>query len=333
MDETRQVATSLLRTGRGIFVADEYVGEMLPPAGARPPARTLAEYVDLVVATPGVDDWLSGVLTTADAFAVSEHRLTVQQHADPPPAVQLGVRLGIDLARPRPGDGSADEDEEVRRQLAAHRQAGATFTEWRANLEPASVERGASHVEAEALARGAAASQAEHILPLVTIAMPDLASHSAAVTQAVTGNALDELFTQLARFEVDTSAMLLRINMVVAGDDHNVVQASPEDVAQATLALISKSVPDDVPGVVFLSGGQRLDQACSNLAAISSLARQLGYPWSLSFAYARALVPRSVESRREVDDATVQREFLEFCRQASQSLSSPSAASSARDSA
>lgn len=318
MTLTQRTATALLAPGKGIFVADEYVGAMLEAGAPGSPGKTLAEYVDLVLATPGVERWLSGVLMTADTFALSGERVAARQQSLGPKAVQLGVRMDTELARGKAGDDS----DQARSQLAAHSAAGATFVEWRANLDPADVETGRSHVDATALARGAALSQPEEVLPLLTIAMPDLSSHSAAVTQAVTGNALNALFAELARLEVDTSRMLLRINMIMAGDSHSVTTA-PADVARATLTVVTASVPNDVPGVVFLSGGQPLDRAYANLSAISSLAREHGHPWGFTFAFARSLVEGSVQSWcNGADEAQVQHELIESWRAASQRPSS-----------
>ncbi len=328
MGKTHQVATSLLAPGKGILVADEYVGVMLGSRGSDKSTASLSRYVDLAVSAPGLGDWVSGVVLTTETFAASGSRLTAGQHMDRSPAVQIGARMDAALARLMAGDRPRPGVDDARRQLAVNRSAGATFAEWRANLDPASVESGRSHADAEALALGVAASQSEDVLPMVTVAMPDLTSHSAAVTQAATGNALRDLFGELARLRVDTSAMLLRVNMVVAGD-RNPMQAPPDEVARATLAVISATVPDDVPGVVFLGGRQRLDRACANLSAITSLARQEHSPWRFSFAFARTLITRSLAAwRADAPDAVVQSALVESCRRASQSLSSSVPASS-----
>jgi len=324
MAQTQRSAASLLAPGKGVLVADEYVGAMLEPGGVQRSVRTLDQYVDLALATPRLTDWVSGVLLTADTFsAVARPGATAEGHARD---IQLGVRMDIGLARPQAGFDAA------RTQLAGVREAGATFVEWRANLDPTQVAPGSSHVDAEALALGAAAAQGEQILPLLTIAMPDLASHTAAVSQAVTGNALEELFAQLARSGIDTSAVLLRLNMVVAGD-RNPEQATPEDVARATLAVISQSVPADVPGILFLSGRQQLDQACANLAAIASLARELDHPARFTFGFARTLVAGSLAAWRDdadhADDAAVQQALADSCALAAQSSAVPGPSSSA----
>ncbi len=324
MSTTSQTAAALLAPGRGVFVADEYVGAMLDRLGPQGRGLTLEQYVNLVLAAPDVGDWLSGILLTAETFAKDGHRLAERRSR----AVQVGVRMDSELARPAPGQQPGDGLEGARQQLAAHREAGASFVEWRANLTPAEVEAGRSHVEAEVLSRGAAASQGEDILPVVTVAMPDLASQTAEVTQAVTANALGELFTELARTGVSTSEMMLRINMVLPGD-RSAADSSPAAVAAATLKVVADSVPLDVPGILLLSGGQHLDQVWANLAAITTLAREQDYPWRFTFAFARPFVAASLEAwRNDADEPTVQREFVESWRRASQPAASRTSTSS-----
>lgn len=333
MGKAHQTAQSLLEPGTGILVADEYVDTMierLMPAdrtGARPSA---GRYVDLVLGAPGLETWISSILLTGDTFAGLKPSRLLRRHSESVQPMAFGVRMDAGRTRVVAGDGPMEGLDDVRRELADQHAAGAVFAEWRANLSPLDVAKGDAHIDAEALARGAAVSQSQDVLPLVTIAMPDLASHSAAVTQAVTGNALAELFTQMQRFEVDTSALLLRVNMVVAGDPGS-QQTTSDDVAHATLKVISNNVPTDVPGIAFLSGGQTIDTACANLSAITTLNRASQAPWRLTFAFTRALVTSSLEVWQgdSANGAAAQRELLQSCRQAGQAVSSsPEAPSS-----
>ena len=73
--------------------------------------------------------------------------------------------------------------------------------------------------------------------------------------------------------------------MVISGDQCP-TQASPQEVADATVQCLYNAVPPSVPGIVFLSGGQTEVQATEHL----NLMNQMGpHPWALSFSYGRAL--------------------------------------------
>ena len=73
--------------------------------------------------------------------------------------------------------------------------------------------------------------------------------------------------------------------MILPGSNSD-ERANPETVAQETVDVLRATVPGEVPGVVFLSGGQSPEQASANLDAIVGLGKQ---PWELTFSYSRAL--------------------------------------------
>jgi fructose-bisphosphate aldolase class I len=87
---------------------------------------------------------------------------------------------------------------------------------------------------------------------------------------------------------VDLSGVILKTSMVLSGSETNKTD-TPEEVAEDTVAVLMKTVPTDLAGIVFLSGGQGDDQATNNLRAISIEARAQKAPWPLSFSFARAL--------------------------------------------
>ncbi len=198
--------------------------------------------------------------------------------------------------------------------LAELARSGASFVEWRENLSPLDVPRGGVHVGVEALARGAAEAQAEGILPVLTIAMPDLGASSIQVNQAVTTNALLALRDEIDRAGVNPRHLLLRINMVVPGIS-NPVTADSEEVARRTVGLLEKGVPAETPGVLLLSGGQPLDQACMYLEAVAS---DPGHPWRVTFAFSRSLIAAAASAW--VQDGEWERILLQSCRRASQSV-------------
>lgn len=89
---------------------------------------------------------------------------------------------------------------------------------------------------------------------------------------------------------VDPQGLVLKPNMVISGTSHD-PQSEPEGVARHTLAVLRAHVPQTVPGIAFLSGGQSNERACENLQAINRKADDDGgAPWRLTFSFGRALV-------------------------------------------
>ncbi len=78
---------------------------------------------------------------------------------------------------------------------------------------------------------------------------------------------------------------LLKPNMVLTGYEAS-DRAGADEVADATLEVLSKHLPAAVPGIVFLSGGQTDEDATAHLNAMNARGP---HPWELSFSYGRAL--------------------------------------------
>jgi fructose-bisphosphate aldolase class I len=101
----------------------------------------------------------------------------------------------------------------------------------------------------------------------------------------VTAWALDTVFDELFEQRVNLEGMVLKPNMVIAGQK-SPKQASAQEVAEKTVKVLKAVVPASVPGIAFLSGGQSDEQATENLSLMNQVG---GLPWKLTFSYGRAL--------------------------------------------
>ena len=96
---------------------------------------------------------------------------------------------------------------------------------------------------------------------------------------------LQLLFVTLKKYRVDLGALVLKSSMVLAGDAYK-EQSTPEEVAAATIRTFHLSVPREVGGIVFLSGGQTAKRATENLQAVQAIGP---HPWPITFSYSRAI--------------------------------------------
>jgi fructose-bisphosphate aldolase class I len=112
-----------------------------------------------------------------------------------------------------------------------------------------------------------------------------VATHSIAECRAVTEWTLNTVFDELYEAQVALEGIVLKPNMVIAGQNA-AKQADPAEVAAETLACLKATVPAAVPGIAFLSGGQSDEQASEHLSLMNEIG---GAPWVLTFSYGRAL--------------------------------------------
>ena len=101
----------------------------------------------------------------------------------------------------------------------------------------------------------------------------------------MTAKILDILFSELNTADVNLRACILKTSMVIAGK-HYPSPSTPEAVGRATAEVLKNHVPPELAGIVFLSGGQTVEQATDNLAAVI---KNGPFPWPVTFSFARAL--------------------------------------------
>src|SRR5436190_7716580 len=152
----------LAATGRGIAVADDYLATELHRLGAGRHGLTNEAFVDIVLDTPGIAAHVAGALMSHQVFTRCTSRWRAESRRSSR-FVHLGVRVD-----PRNVSNGAE------RRLEALRDAGVTFVEWRSHISPLRVRRGGTHVDTVALASGANVSVRTGLVPILTIAMPDL---------------------------------------------------------------------------------------------------------------------------------------------------------------
>ena len=172
-------------------------------------------------------------------------------------------------------------------RLAAYRTKGARFAKWRAviDIDAGVPAFGSIKANAHALARYAALCQAADIVPIVEPEVLMDGAHTVERCEEVTRQVLHTVFNELHDARVALEGMVLKPNMVVSGKLCP-QQASVDEVARRTIAVLKATVPSAVPGIAYLSGGQSDVEATAHLDAMNRIG---GFPWKMTFSYGRAL--------------------------------------------
>ena len=172
-------------------------------------------------------------------------------------------------------------------RCSEYEKLGAKFTKWRAVINVAADIPTQECIDAnmDALAQYAKIAQENNMVPIVEPEVLMDGEHSAEDCLNATSRSLKSLFDFLNNYNVDITGTLLKPNMITAGSD-NPDQISENEVASLTLECLKKHVPDDLPGIAFLSGGQSDIKATHHLDAMNKMG---GGPWKLTFSYGRAL--------------------------------------------
>ena len=172
-------------------------------------------------------------------------------------------------------------------RCAEYAKLGAKFTKWRAviNIGDEIPTQECIDANMEALAKYAKIAQKNGMVPIVEPEVLINGNHTIEDCYDATSRSIKSLFDYLKSYDVDVTGTILKPNMVTAGSESD-QKSSVEEVAEMTIKCLNESVPDELPGVAFLSGGQTEIESTEHLDKMNKIG---GFPWKLSFSYGRAL--------------------------------------------
>jgi len=294
-----ETASALVAEGKGILAADESSGTIkkrFDTIDLESTEENRRAYRDMLFTTPGVEEYISGVILYDE---------TIRQSAlDGTPFPELleskGIIPGIKVdlgAKPlalAEGETVTEGLDGLRGRLAEYRELGARFAKWRAtySITDSLPSDDCIWTNAHALGRYAALCQEAGIVPIVEPEVLQDGTHTIERSYHVTCRVLDALYTELFDQRIDLFGTLLKPNMVLSGYSAS-DRAGGEEVADWSLKAYYKHVPAAVPGIVFLSGGQSDEDATAHLNAMNAKGP---HPWELSFSYGRALQAPSIRA-------------------------------------
>ena len=293
------VARGIVAPGKGVLAADESfptIKKRLNSINLDSTEEYRRSYRELLFATQGVEEFIGGVITFDETM---RHKATdgtpfpeLLSSRDIYPGIKVdkGTR---DLAF-HPGEKFTQGLDGLRERLAEYVEMGATFTKWRtvyAIGKDVPTTYG-YQINASSLAQYAALCQEAGLVPIVEPEVLMDGDHTIERCEEVTTITLEAVFAELFAAGVVLEGILLKPNMILSGKSCS-EQAGVQEVAEATIRVLKRTVPSAVPGIVFLSGGQTPSQATENLSAMNAIG---GFPWELSFSYGRALQEETLKA-------------------------------------
>ncbi len=292
MSDLNTIALKILENGKGILAADESTGTMTKRLNevnvpSTPENRLL--FRETLFTASSMSECIGGVILydetikqeTSKKIKIPE--LISQMGSAPGIKVDIGAKV---LA------GSPDEKiteglDGLRERLKEYYKLGAKFTKWRGvySISKNFPSKLSLEVNAHALARYSALVQECNMVPIVEPELLMDGEHTAKDCYEKTSEVIKKCFEELILHKVDLRGIILKPNMILAGNKSK-EKISSDEVAKLTLNCLKDSVPSEVPGIAFLSGGQSEIEATENLNLIS---KYNNTNFIMSFSYGRAL--------------------------------------------
>ena len=311
----------MVAPGKGILAADESSGTIkkrFDKIGIESNPDNNLSYRKMLFSSPGMEEYISGVILYDETFRQSIDGVAVPKYLENK-GILPGIKVdagAVDLPN-FPNEKITEGLDKLKQRLDEYAQMGAKFAKWRAVITIGQGIPTDTCIEsnAESLARYAALCQGANIVPIVEPEVLMDADNSLEFCKEVTTKTLKTVFERLKAHKVFLGGIILKPNMVISGKQSS-AQATAEEIVQVTVGTFLETVPAQVPGIVFLSGGQTPDQATENLAEINKIP---GSPWQLTFSYGRALQDEALTiwAGKEENVPPAQQAFIERCKKVS----------------
>ena len=292
MSELNNIVLKILKKGKGILAADESTGTMtkrLESVNVESTSANRLLFRETLFSANAMKDCIGGVILYDETIKQS----STKKNKIPQLITNMGslpgikVDTGAKVLAGSPNEKITEGLDGLRERLKEYNKLGAKFTKWRGiyNISKDHPSKLSIQSNAHALARYSALVQECEMVPIVEPEVLMDGDHSAKDCYEKSSEVLKKCFEELILHKVDLKGIILKPNMILSGDKSK-EKISNDEIAKLTLDCIKKSVPSEVPGIAFLSGGQSEIQATENLNLINKINNT---SFIFSYSYGRAL--------------------------------------------
>jgi fructose-bisphosphate aldolase class I len=292
MSELNKIALEIFKNGKGILAADESTGTMTKRLeGVNVPStpENRLMFRETLFSSVNMSNCIGGVILYDETIKqISSKKKKVPElisSMGSHPGIK--VDTGAKVLASSPDEKITEGLDGLRERLKEYYKLGAKFTKWRGvyNISKDYPSKLSIQSNAHALARYSSLVQECKMVPIVEPEVLMDGDHSAKDCYKKTSEVIKRCFEELILHKVDLTGIILKPNMILAGNKSK-EKISNEEVAKLTLECLKNSVPSEVPGIAFLSGGQSEIEATENLNLINKLNKT---NFIMSYSYGRAL--------------------------------------------
>ena len=292
MSELNSIALRILSNGKGILAADESTATMtkrLESVKVPSTPENRLSFRQTLFSAKSMSSCIGGVIlydeTIKQKTSNNKKIPDLIKSVNSIPGIK--VDTGAKVLAGSPDEKITEGLDGLRDRLKEYYKLGARFTKWRGvyNITEKYPSKLAINSNAHALARYAALVQECKMVPIVEPEVLMDGKHSAKDCLIKTSEVIKKCFDELILHKIDLTGIILKPNMILAGSNSN-KKIGGDEVAKLTIDCLKDSVPSEVPGIAFLSGGQSEIEATENLNLIN---KENNTNFIMSYSYGRAL--------------------------------------------
>ena len=291
MSELKAIVNNIVSSGKGILAADESTGTMtkrLESVSVQSTANNRLNFRNTLFTSSAMKTCIGGVILYDETIRQENNSQKIpdiisQNGTVPGIKVDTGAKVLANSLEEKITEGL----DGLRERLKDYFNLGARFTKWRGvySISDKYPSKLSISANAHALARYAALVQEAGMVPIIEPEVLMEGNHSADVCYKKTSEIIKKCYEELDLFKIDLKGTILKPNMILPGTNSD-QKITSKEVAELTLKCLKESVPSEVSGIAFLSGGQSEIEATKNLNEINKINDT---NFIFTYSYGRAL--------------------------------------------
>ena len=291
MSKLKAIVNKIVSSGKGILAADESTGTMtkrLESVSVQSTANNRLNFRNTLFTSSAMKTCIGGVILYDETIRQENNSQKIpdiisQNGTVPGIKVDTGAKILANSSEEKITEGL----DGLRERLQDYFDLGARFTKWRGvySISDKYPSKLSISSNAHALARYAALVQEAGMVPIIEPEVLMEGNHSADVCYKKTSEVIKKCYEELDLFKIDLKGTILKPNMILPGADSD-QKITSKEIAELTLKCLKESVPSEVFGIAFLSGGQSEIGATKNLNEINKI-NDTGFIFT--YSYGRAL--------------------------------------------
>ena len=292
MSELNKIALKIIGNGKGILAADESTGTMtkrLESVNIESSSKNRLLFRETLFTASGMKDCIGGVILYDETIKqINTSGKKIPELISTSGALPgIKVDTGAKILANSPEEKITEGLDGLRERLKDYYKLGARFAKWRgvyiiSEKYPSKI---SIYSNAHALARYAALVQESGMVPIVEPEVLMDGSHSSEDCYKKTSEVIKKCYEQLELLKVELKGTILKPNMILPGSNSD-EKIDSSKIAEMTIECLKRSVPSEVPGIAFLSGGQTETEATKNLNQINVINKT---NFIMTYSYGRAL--------------------------------------------
>ena len=291
MSELSSIINKIISSGKGILAADESTGTMtkrLDSVNVLSNEQNRLNFRKILFSSQAKENCIGGVILYDETIKQKSNSETIPEIISSKGSLPgIKVDTGAKILAGSPNEKITEGLDGLRERLKEYYNLGARFTKWRAVYSisekfPSEISK---YSNAHALARYAALVQEAGMVPIIEPEVLMDGNHTSDICYKKTSEVIKKCFDELILLKVDLKGIILKPNMILPGTNSD-QKITSKEIAELTVNCLKDSVPKEVPGIAFLSGGQTEIQATENLNEINKINNT---DFIMTYSYGRAL--------------------------------------------